>query len=99
MVLAPHRYLLTTATALVLACAGAAVTVAPASRLMYWRMYSGHNCTNYVAYRLIENGMPNVRPWDGSGNATNWGVAMSRITDSTPTVGSVAWWKAGVYPA
>jgi surface antigen len=72
---------------------------AKASRVMYWRMYSGHNCTNYVAYRLIRNGMPNERPWDGSGNATNWGVAMSRITDSTPTVGSVAWWRAGVYPA
>ena len=122
----PFRYVLTSLTALLLASAGAAVVITPASatvtrlcitysgcerdgmgnagyaqasRTMYWRMYSGHNCTNYVAYRMIQAGMPNVRPWDGSGNATNWGTAMSRITDSTPTVGSVAWWRAGVYPA
>ena len=66
---------------------------------MYWRMYAGHNCTNYVAFRMIQSGMPNVRPWEGSGNATYWGTSMPKITDSTPTVGSVAWWKAGVYPA
>ncbi len=66
---------------------------------MYWRMYSGHNCTNYAAYRMIQSGMPNSRPWTGSGNATNWGSAMSRITNSTPAVGAVAWWKAGVSPA
>lgn len=62
---------------------------------MWWRMYSGHNCTNYVAYRLIKNGYSDQRPWSGSGNATNWGVAMKNITDTTPTVGSVAWWRAG----
>ena len=66
---------------------------------MYWRMYAGHNCTNYAAYRMMRAGLPNVRPWTGSGNATNWGVAMSRITTSTPTVGAVAWWRAGVKPA
>lgn len=70
-----------------------------ANRTMYWNMYSGHNCTNYVAYRMIKAGMPNVRPWSGSGNATNWGTAMSRITDGTPAVGAVAWWRAGVKPA
>ncbi len=70
-----------------------------ANKTMYWRMYTGHNCTNYAAYRMIKAGMPNVRPWSGSGNATNWGVAMSSITNSTPTVGSIAWWKAGVKPA
>ncbi|GAB2881861.1 hypothetical protein GCM10027026_36140 [Myroides odoratimimus subsp. xuanwuensis] len=62
---------------------------------MWWRMYAGHNCTNYVAYRLVRGGMPNVRPWSGSGNATNWGVAMSSITDGTPMVGAIAWWRAG----
>ena len=72
---------------------------ASASRTMYWRMYAGHNCTNYVAYRMVRAGLPNSRPWSGSGNATNWGSAMSRITTSTPTVGSVAWWRAGVRPA
>ena len=70
-----------------------------ASGAMYWRMYSGHNCTNYVAFRMIQNGMPDVRPWEGSGNATYWGTSMASITDQVPAVGSVAWWRAGVYPA
>ena len=70
-----------------------------ASATMFWRMYAGHNCTNYVAYRLIQSGMPDVRPWEGSGNASNWGVAMASITDQTPTVGSVAWYKPHVTPA
>ncbi|MEX0428330.1 CHAP domain-containing protein [Nocardioides sp. DS6] len=62
---------------------------------MYWRMYSGRNCVNYVAYRMVAAGMPDKRPWSGSGNATNWGVAMKSITDKTPAVGSVAWWRGG----
>jgi len=69
------------------------------NKRMYWLMYSGHNCTNYAAWRLIQSGMPNKRPWSGSGNATNWGVAMSRITDQTPRVGSIAWWRGNTYPA
>ncbi len=69
------------------------------SSTMYWRMYSGHNCTNYAAYRMVHGGLPNSRPWSGGGNATRWGTSMSKITNGTPTVGSVAWWKAGVYPA
>jgi len=72
---------------------------AQASSTMYWRMYPGHNCTNYVAYRLVKNGLPNTRPWTGSGNAENWGLAMADITDQTPTVGAVAWWKQNVWPA
>lgn len=59
---------------------------------MYWRMYSGHNCTNYAAYRMIKAGMSEERPWDGSGMAYNWGHAMSRITDRRPAVGAIAWW-------
>ncbi len=59
----------------------------------YWNMYTGTNCTNYVAYRLVTtNGMPNKRPKAGVGNARDWGTTMSSITDSTPTIGSVAWW-------
>ena len=72
---------------------------AAASNKMYWRMYAGHNCTNYVAYRMIKAGMSTERPWSGSGNASNWGVQMSKITDQTPRVGAVAWWKAGVVGA
>ena len=70
-----------------------------ASGTAYWRMFTGHNCTNYVAYRLVQSGMPNVRPWEGNGNASNWGTAMASITDQTPTVGSVAWYRSNVSPA
>ncbi|GAB4011545.1 CHAP domain-containing protein [Nocardioides ultimimeridianus] len=64
------------------------------SNRMYWRMYPGHNCVNYAAYRMIQAGMPNTRPWTGGGNAANWGHAMASITNSTPAVGAVAWWDA-----
>ena len=67
-----------------------------ASRYMWWRMYAGHNCTNYVAYRLVRGGMSSARPWSGSGNADNWGRAKSGITDHRPMVGAVAWWKRNV---
>lgn len=69
------------------------------SSTMYWRMFSGHNCTNYVAYRLIQNGMSDQRPWQGDGNAASWGVAMASLVDQTPRVGAVAWYRAGVTPA
>jgi surface antigen len=72
---------------------------ASANRTMYWLMFSGHNCTNYAAYRMVKSGLPNVRPWSGSGNATYWGTSMPSITNGTPRVGAVAWWRAGVYPA
>jgi len=62
---------------------------------MYWRMYAGHNCTNYVAYRMIKAGMSTERPWSGSGMARNWGLAMANKTDQKPAVGAVAWWAAG----
>ncbi|MCW2782612.1 MAG: domain containing protein [Marmoricola sp.] len=64
---------------------------------MFWRMYTGHNCTNYAAYRMVKSGLANTRPWTGgSGNASYWGVGMSSITNATPAVGAVAWWKANV---
>src|SRR3954452_12696437 len=66
---------------------------------MYWRMYAGHNCTNYAAYRMVLSGLPNERPWSASGNAMYWGTSMSSVTDHTPRVGAVAWWKANVSPA
>ncbi len=61
---------------------------------MYWNMYSGHNCTNYVAYRMVQAGLPNVRPWSGSGNAMFWGTSNASKTDRTPEVGAVAWFRA-----
>ncbi|CAN5338465.1 hypothetical protein BH11ACT2_BH11ACT2_10690 [soil metagenome] len=65
----------------------------------YWRMVSGHNCTNYAAYMMVLAGMANVRPWTGDGNATGWGPGNSQSTDKTPTVGSIAWWSAGQHGA
>ena len=60
---------------------------------MWWRMYSGHNCTNYVAYRLVKRRHVRRAPWSGTGMAYNWGRANSDITDQKPMVGAVAWWK------
>ncbi|MET1008202.1 MAG: CHAP domain-containing protein [Propionibacteriaceae bacterium] len=69
---------------------------AAANQNMYWRMTRGHNCTNYVAFRMVQNGMVNSRPWVGSGNALNWGPANKLRVDKTPVVGAVAWWRANV---
>lgn len=66
---------------------------------MYWLMYSGRNCVNYVAFREVQAGMPNARPWNGSGNAEAWGWDNPSITDHTPRVGSVAWWSGGAQGA
>lgn len=69
-----------------------------ASGTMYWSQYSGHNCTNYVAYRMVKNGMANTKPWSGLGNAESWGGYNKSKTDGTPRVGSVAWWGKNVPP-
>lgn len=63
-------------------------------RQMWWRMFSGHNCTNYVAYRMVNRGMSATRPWSGSGDARNWGVVFASKVDQTPLIGSVAWWSS-----
>jgi hypothetical protein len=63
---------------------------------MYWNMYAGINCTNYVAYRMIQAGGSATRPPQlktGKGNATYWGPSFGY--NATPMVGSIAWWKAG----
>ncbi|MFT4288439.1 CHAP domain-containing protein [Nocardioides sp.] len=65
---------------------------------MYWNMYSGVNCTNYVAYRMIKNGGSATRPAElkaSKGNATYWGTSFGSITNGTPAIGAIAWWKAG----
>lgn len=74
---------------------------ASAKGTSYWNMYTGTNCTNYVAHRLVTtNGLPNKRPAPGVGNARDWGTAMKSVTDSTPAVGAVAWWgKTGNHVA
>jgi surface antigen len=63
----------------------------------FWHMTAGHNCTNYVAYRLT-HGRLVARP-PGTSSALTWGpaaVAAGIRVDDVPTVGAVAWWKAGV---
>lgn len=62
----------------------------------YWTMAPGHNCTNYVAYRLIQDGMPKKVTWLHNGG--DWAREARRHhvpVDKTPTVGSVAQWNHG----
>jgi surface antigen len=65
----------------------------------FWRMYTGSNCTNFVAYRLVQAGLPNERPMADAGrlarhlDAYRWGLVYASITDHHPTVDSVAWWS------
>lgn len=61
----------------------------------HWGQYRNHNCTNYVAYRMIKAGVKQfITP--GSGNATTWGAqARSKgvsVSKSNPVVGDIAWW-------
>jgi surface antigen len=69
---------------------------------MYWSEYSGHNCTNYVAYAEIQNGASSSY---APGNAYQWGAYFSSSShggytvDGNPAVGSVAWWNANQGPA
>ena len=60
---------------------------------MHWRMYGGHNCTNYVAYRLGRDGVP--EPPYLLGNADTWAPRAKSHgvrVDSTPEVGAVGAW-------
>ena len=52
-----------------------------------------HNCTLYAAWMLARNGMGDPgRTW---GNATDWGNTLASITNSTPAIGSIAWYAGG----
>lgn len=56
---------------------------------------NGHNCTNYVSYRLNQNGVKNP---GNLGNAKDWNDNATRYglrVDNRPAVGSVAVWEAG----
>jgi len=62
----------------------------------YWTMAPGHNCTNYVAYRLIQDGMPKKITWLHNGG--DWAREAKRHgvpVDKVPAVGSVAQWNHG----
>jgi len=59
----------------------------------HWGMYGGHNCTNYVAYRLGKNGV--TRPAYNLGNASTWASrakAHGVTVDTKPSVGAVGGW-------
>jgi surface antigen len=60
---------------------------------MHWRMYGGHNCTNYVAYRLGRDGV--AEPPYLLGNANTWASRAKSHgvrVDGTPEVGAVGAW-------
>ena len=60
---------------------------------MHWNMYRGHNCTNYVAYRLKRDGVP--QPSYRLGNADTWAPNAKRngvLVDNKPEVGAVGAW-------
>jgi len=61
---------------------------------MHWRMYRGHNCTNYVAWRLTRDGVE--EPDYLLGNARSWADRAERHgvpVNSTPQVGAVGTWS------
>jgi len=64
----------------------------------FWGMDPGHNCTNYVAWKLIRGGID--RPPTNPGNASTWAeraIADGFAVDNVPTVGSVAHWNGGSF--
>lgn len=62
----------------------------------YWTMAAGHNCTNYVAWRMIQDGMTARVTWLHNGgqwaaDARKKGVPV----DGNPHVGDAAQWYGG----
>ena len=49
-----------------------------AANKSYWTMAPGHNCTNYVAYRLIQDGMPPNITWLHNGG--DWAARPASTT-------------------
>lgn len=63
-------------------------------RQSFWDMRTGHNCTNYIAYRLTTKARLTDRLPDAT-DAGTWGKAARAAgipVNRTPRVGSVAWW-------
>lgn len=62
----------------------------------HWGAVAGHNCTNYVAYRLTHTGRSTDRA-PKIGSASEWGVNLPKAgiakRHSKPKVGDVAWWS------
>jgi surface antigen len=67
----------------------------------HWRMFGGHNCTNYAAYRMIAAGAPSSLPYL-LGDAAAWGTVAAQHgvrVDHTPVPGSIAWFTASAIPS
>lgn len=65
------------------------------NEMSYWGMSPGHNCTNYVAWKLIEDGVE--RPETNPGDAATWAARAEDdgyLVDDRPEVGAVAQWEA-----
>jgi surface antigen len=64
-------------------------------RHSYWGQYTGHNCTNYVAFRMIRDGWSkNLGPFNG--NARVWDdyfKSRGYKVDGHPAVGAIAQWN------
>jgi surface antigen len=65
----------------------------------FWSQRAGHNCTNYVAWRLTHNGRVTARV-PGTGNAATWAQAVinrpgwGATFSTTPKPSTIAWWPA-----
>lgn len=70
----------------------------------HWDQNSGHNCTNYVAYRLAYNGRITARV-PQTGNASSWDNAVRKWKRwgakvvKTPRKGDIAYWEGGYHGA
>ena len=64
-------------------------------RTSFWGMNRGHNCTNYVAYRLQKRGISKFTA-PGRGTAKYWGAQARAkgitVNRAVPNPGDVAWW-------
>ncbi|WP_313408255.1 Ig-like domain repeat protein [Aeromicrobium sp.] len=61
---------------------------------MHWRMYGGHNCTNYAAYRMQQAGVPEPRIL--LGNARDWHTNAKKLgytVNQRPAVGAIGQWS------
>lgn len=62
----------------------------------FWLMATGHNCTNYVAWRLIQEGVdPKIDYLHNGGDWADDAKAHNIPVNQTPVVGAVAQWTSG----
>jgi surface antigen len=65
-------------------------------KTQHWGAVAGHNCTNYVAYRLTNRGRVTDRAHT-IGSASEWGITLPKAgvasLTNKPKVGDVAWWS------